>query len=157
MKHLKHIFILSLILIGINVNSQNLEQTRWFTNRTHVALAKVEKEMYKAGDGANGAELKKAIKLQVIALNLSKQNNFKDAVGYSFKARALCIELCTKMNISEGAFYALNDDEKVYCNPANYNNLSLNQALLNNAQIKQIDDLDILDITKFHQIDLNIK
>ena len=150
--------MLSLLLLGsFGFNAQNAEQSRMFFNRTHVAIAKVEKEMYKAGNATYNIEIKKAIKYQVMALNLYKQNNFKDADGYSYKARTQCIELCTNMNISEGAFYALNDDEKVYCKPATYTNLSFNQALLNNNQTKQIDDLDILDIVKFHEIDLNIK
>jgi hypothetical protein len=161
MKHylnLKQITVLSFFLLtGMKLNAQTSEQSRMFFNRTHVAIAKVEKEMYRANDATYGAELKKAVKYQVIALNLWKQNNFKDAVGYSHKARAQCIELCTKMNISEGSYYALNDEEKTYCKPADYASLALKPDLLDPAQTKQIDEVNILDPAKFREIDLNIK
>jgi len=156
--NLKQVLILSLFLvIGLNVSAQTSWESRMFFNRTHVAISKVEKEMHKANDPTYTAEIKKAIKYQVIALNLWHQNKFKDAVGYSYKARAQCIELCTKMSISEGAFYALNDEEKVYCKPADYSSLNMNPGLLQPAQTKQIDDLDILDHAKFFEIDLYIK
>ena len=162
MKHLisnlkTGLILSSLLIVGVKFNAQTAEQARMFFNRSHVAIAKVEKEMYNIGSTTYNAEIKKAIKYQVIALNLYKANNFKDAVGYSYKARTQCIEICTNMSISEGVHYALNDDEKTYCKPATYTNLGFNQSLLNVNQIKQIDDLDILDIVKFHQIDLNIK
>lgn len=162
MKHyilnLKQLLILpALLVIGLNLSAQTSWESRMFFNRTQVAINKVEKEMYKANDRTNEAEIKKAMKFQVIALNLWKQDKFKDAVGYSYKARTQCIELCTKMNISEGAFYALNDEEKAYCKPADYTNLNMKSNLLEPAQIKQIDELNILDPAKFFEIDLYIK
>ncbi len=153
----KQTFILCLLLAGSSLSAQTAWESRMFFNRTHVAISKVEKEMYYAKDAGNSAEIKKAIKYQVIALNLFKQNNFKDAVGYSYKARALCIELCTKMGISEGSFYALNDEEKAYCKPDDYTQLAFKPSLLTPAQTKQIDELDILNPAKFFEIDLYIK
>lgn len=154
----RQVLMLSLLLLaGFNLRAQSSWEARMFFNRTHVAINKVEKEMHFANDRTYEAELKKAMKYQVIALNLWHENKFKDAVGYSYKARTQCIELCTKMSISEGAFYALNDEEKTYCKPADYTNLNMKPALLQPAQIKKIDELNILDPAKFFEIDLYIK
>jgi len=154
----KQVLILSLFLvIGLNLNAQSSWESRMFFNRTHVAINKVEKEMYFGNNRTYEAELKKAMKFQIIALNLWKQNNFKDAVGYSYKARTQCIEICNKMAISEVTYYALNDEEKTYCKPADYSNLTMKANLLEPAQTKKIDELDILDPAKFFEIDLYIK
>lgn len=143
------------LLIGLNLKSQTSLESRMFFNRTHVAIAKVEKEIYNSKDSSYTNDIKKAIKYQVIALNLFGQNNFRDAVGYSYKARVQCIEICNKMNISEGAFYALNSDETNYCKPSDYINLT--SGKLTPKQAKQIDELDIFNLTKFFEIDLSIK
>jgi hypothetical protein len=162
MKHyfrdLKQTLIIFLsVLFFTSINSQNSEQARFFINRSHIAVAKVQKEMYKSGKKEYDAEIKKAIKYQVIAIQLHKENKFKEAVGYSFKSRSQCMELCNKMGISEGAFYALNDDEKVYCNPNDFTGMNVNPALLNASESQKIEDLDILNVQKFREINLNIK
>lgn len=137
------------------VFSQSAIQAHDFINRSHVSVAKVEKEMFKANDNTNGPELKNAIKYQLIAVKLYQEKNYKDAVGYSYKARTICMELCTKMNISEGAWYALNDSEKVYCKPELYTNLH-NVNLLSPEETNKVDNLDVLDVQKFHAFELGI-
>src|SRR3954471_342090 len=82
------------ILLGYSVKAQNAEQTRMFFNRNQVALMKVEKEMYYGNNTNHASELKKAMKYQAIALNLNNAGNFQDAVGYAYKSRNLCIEIC---------------------------------------------------------------
>ena len=148
--------LILLILLGYNIKAQNSEQTKMFFNRNQVALMKVEKEMYYANNTTYSAELKKAMKYQAIALNLHNQGNFKDAVGYAYKSRNLCIEICTQMNIAERTFYALNDDEKIYCHPASYNNLVINMGLLQPAQITEIDNLNLMDPANFYNVIMNI-
>ena len=65
------------------------------------------------------------------------------------------IELCTKMNISEGTWYQLNEDEKVYCKPGQYTDID-NTSLLSAEEIKKVDDLNILDVPKFLEFELSI-
>jgi hypothetical protein len=151
------IALLLFVAMGHALTAQNSEQARSFINRSHIAVAKVQKEMYFAGKSEHEAEIKKAIKLQMTAVALHKDQKYKEALAYSYKSRAKCIELCNLMNISEGAWYSLNDDEKVYCKPADCNKVIENPALLNAAESKKIDELNIMDVQKFHEITLNIK
>lgn len=145
-----------LVLLGYNVKAQTSEQTHMFFNRNQVVLMKVEKEMYYANNTNYSAELKKAMKYQAIALNLHNQGNFKDAVGYAYKSRNLCIEVCNLMNIDERIHYGLNDAEKIYCIPASYNNLVVNMGLIKPAQITEIDNLDLMQPTDFYNVTMNI-
>ncbi len=152
-KYLKNIITLLILCISINLNSQTYEQARSFINKTHIAIAKVQKEMYYSNNIEYNIEIKKAIKLQMISLKLFKESNFKEATNYSFWSRSQCIEICSKMNISEGTWYVLNEEEKQYCNT---NNIKVT-IKLNDFENKKINELNILDVSKFREIDLNIK
>jgi hypothetical protein len=146
-----------LLIFGTSLSGQNSDQARTFIGRSHVAIMKVEKEMYRAGDNANAAELKKALKYQMIAINLYKQNKLKEAVAYSFKSRSICMEVCNKMGIAEGSHYNLNDEEKTFCNPAPNADLTIQSGLLSKEQTKEIDEVDVLDVQKFHKLELSIQ
>lgn len=155
---LKQGWIVAILLtLGMTMNAQTSDQSRLFIGRSHVAIMKVEKEMYKANDNTNAADLKKAVKYQMIAVNLYKQNKLSEAVANSYKSRAICIELCNKMSISEGQFYNLNDDEQTFCTPASYSNLTLHPGKLTASQNKEVDELNVLDFQKFHQLELSVK
>ncbi|MBK9284880.1 MAG: hypothetical protein IPM51_11275 [Sphingobacteriaceae bacterium] len=154
----KKALIIAFLFCGFIALSQTREQARTFVSRSHIALAKIEKEMYYSKNTQFESQLKKAIKYQLTAVKLYKENKYSDAVGYSYKSRSLSMEICKDMNISEGTWYNLNDEEKVYCDPAKYVSGDFNFNILNADQIKLIDELDLLNPQKFHEIELgNLK
>ena len=153
MKRYFNAFICTILLfVTMNLSSQTVTQTTSFINRSHISIAKVQKEIYRSGNSIYTTEIKKAIKYQVIAISLFKQNKFKDALAYSYKARVQCIELCSKLSINEN--YNLNDDEKTYFFNGSFTT-DLNQ--LDVTENKKIEDLDIMNVSKFLEIELSIK
>lgn len=151
----KNVLTIALLLAGSVFFAQNQEQSRMFTNRTHVALAKVEKEMYFSNNNTYAADLKKAIKYQMIAINFFKSNDFVNAVAYSYKSRVQCMEICTNMSIAEGQTYALTNEEKVYCDPNKYVNVKMKTDILSADDTKKVDELNLLDPAKFHELKLS--
>jgi hypothetical protein len=152
--NLKNILVIALLLSGSAFFAQNKDQGRFFINRTHVGIAKIEKEMYYGNNNTYEADLKKAIKYQLIAVKYLKDNDYANAVAYSFKSRAIVVDICTKMNIAEGQAYNLNDDEKAYCDPSKYTNLKFKADMLSAEQTKTVDELNLLDPAKFHELEL---
>jgi len=153
----KFLTIILSLIIFTNLSSQNSEQTRSFVNRTHMAIAKVQKEMLRSGKNNFDAELKKAMKYQVIALRLYKENKLKDAVGYSYKARSQSLELLNTLSKPAVERFDLNEDEKTFCKASDFTSLALKPGLIDAAETKKIEELDVMNIQKFLEIELNIK
>jgi hypothetical protein len=152
MKRYFNAFICALLLlITTNLSSQTTEQTKSFINRTHIAIAKVQKEIYRSGKYDFSEDAKKVIKYQVIAIKLFKENKFKEAIAYSYKSRIQCIELCNKLPVVDN--YNLTDDEKTYCFNGSF---VTNLSMLSSDEARKIEDLNILDVAKFLEIELNI-
>jgi hypothetical protein len=116
---------------------------------------KVEKEMYIKNDSSNADEIKKSIGYQMMAINLFKQNKFKESVIFSFKSRSICISLCDKMNISEGKYYALDENEKLFFNSSS--SAAEPKNLLTKSQTDEINRINVMDPYKFQQLELSIK
>jgi hypothetical protein len=142
-------------ILLIKVSAQNYEQARSFINRSHISIMKVEKEMYIKNDSSNADEIKKSVGYQMMAINLFKQNKFKESVIYSFKSRSVCISLCDKMNISEGKYYVPDEYEKSFFNSSS-SGKELNNSLTQ-SQIDEINRLNVMDPYKFQRLELNIK
>jgi len=156
--NLKNVLMLTFSLSGSVLLSQTREQSRVFVSRTHIAIAKIEKEMYYTGQNNFDADVKKAIKYQMIAVKLFKENNFKDAVAYSYKSRVQSMEICSKMNIAEGSTYELNAEEKTFCDPSKYTSMNFNIGLLSSDDSQKVETLDMLNPQKFHELELgNLK
>ena len=114
--------------------------------------------MYYTGQNNFDADVKKAIKYQMIAVKLFKENNFKDAVAYSYKSRVQSMEICSKMNIAEGSTYELNAEEKTFCDPSMYTSMNFNIGLLSSDDSQKVETLDMLNPQKFHELELgNLK
>jgi hypothetical protein len=155
MKNKTKILSFLFYLLWFGVKSQTLEQARSFVNRTHIAIAKVEKEMFKSAKNDFALELKKAMKYQTIAIKMHKDGNASKAVGYSYKARVISLELLNTLSKQSVEALDLNDDEKLFCKPSEYSNL--NNDLIDKTTQKKIEDLDVLDVLKFREIELSIK
>jgi hypothetical protein len=152
--NLKNILLIALLLSGLTFFAQNKEQGRLFINRTHVGLAKIEKEMYYGNNNTYEADVKKAIKYQLIAVNFFKDNDYANAVAYSYKSRAIVIDICSKMSIAEGNSYNLNTDEKVFCDPSKYTLVKMKTDILSVDLSQKVDELNLLDPAKFHELEL---
>jgi hypothetical protein len=150
--NIKLLIILSILLM--KVRAQNYEQARYFINRSHVSIMKVEKEMYIKNDTSNTGEIKKSVGYQMMAINLFNQSKFKESVIYSFKSRSICTSLCDKMNISEGKYYGPDEYEKSFFNSSD--SMKLNN-LLTPSQIDEINKINVMDPYKFQQLGLSIK
>ena len=111
--------------------------------------------MYFANNNTYAADLKKAIKYQLIAIKFFKDNDFANAVAYSYKSRVQCIEICTQMSINEGQTYNLTNDEKAYCDPNKYTNVKMKTDILSAEDTKKVDELNLLDPAKFHELELS--
>ena len=158
LSNMRHALMLFFLLCGFVLFSQTREQSRVFVSKTHIALAKIEKEMYYSKSTTFESELKKAIKFQLMAVKLYKEAKYFEAVGYSLKSRSLSIEICKQMNISEGNWYNLNDEEKAYCDPSKYTNMNYTTDQLSPELSKTVEDLDLLNPQKFHELELgNLK
>jgi len=151
MEYIKRVLVLLLVIVGTNLISQTSDQSRSFINRTHIAIAKVQKEIYRSGKYDFSEDIKKAIKYQVIAIKLFKENKLKESISYSYKSRIQCIELCSKLSIIEN--YNINDDEKTYCFNGEF---ITNLSPLSTEENRKIEELNILDVSKFLEIELNI-
>lgn len=148
-----YLWILALIILSSNLSSQTSDQTRSFVNRSHIAIAKVQKEIYRSGKADYSSEIKKSMKYQTIAIKLFKENRLQDAIAYSYKARLQCIDICGKMSITEN--FNIDDDEISYF--FSVKNFVTDSNLLDIDENKKIEELDILDVSKFFEIELNIK
>lgn len=150
----------ALLLAAFNFNAQTREQARVFVSKTHVAIAKIEKEMHFSNTNNYDADIKKAIKYQLTAVKLFKENDFFNAVAYSYKSREICIEICSesKMNISERSYYALSDEDKTFCDPSKYSAMKFKTSLISAEANQKVDQLDMLNLQKFHELELgNLK
>lgn len=153
MKYLKHIFLFC--FFGLSVHAQTSEQARYFVNRTHIALAKVEKEMYKSGNSTPTAELKQGLKFQTIALKMHKEGNFEKAVAYSYKAREISLDLLKTLSPNSVAGLSPDNDEKTICKPDTYKDLNTNG--IDKTKNSEIDNLNVMDPMKFREVELNVK
>jgi hypothetical protein len=155
MNHSKNIFLFLFCFVVAGLNAQTSEQAKYFVNRTHIALAKVQKEMYRSGKNDQDSELKDGLKFQTLALKMYKDGNFEKAVGYSYKAREISLTLLN--TFSKQSVEALNPDnnEQTFCKPETYKNLETKN--LDKSKSEQIDQLNVLDPLKFRDIELNIK
>ena len=151
MEYIKRVLVILLLIVGTNLISQTSDQSRSFINRTHIAIAKVQKEIYRSGKYDFSEDIKKVIKYQVIAIKLFKENKFKEAIAYSYKSRIQSIELCNKLSIVDN--YNLTDDEKIYCFNGSF---VTNLSMLSTDENRKIEELNILDVAKFLEIELNI-
>jgi hypothetical protein len=137
------------------LSSQTSEQARYFVNRTHIALAKVQKEMYRSGKNDQGTELKEGLKFQTIALKMYKEGNFEKAVGYSYRSREISLTLLNTLSKQSVEALSPDNDEKTFCKPDSYKNLDTKS--IGKSKSEQIDELNVLDPLKFRDIELNIK
>jgi hypothetical protein len=151
----KNIFLFLFCFIVAGLSSQTSEQARYFVNRTHIALAKVQKEMYRSGKNDQGNELKDGLKFQTVALKMYKDRNFEKAVGYSYKAREVSLTLLNTLSKHSVEALSPDNDEKTFCKPGEYKNLDTKN--IDKSKAAQIDQLNVLDPLKFRDIELNIK
>ena len=156
----RYLIILSVLFAGLGLHSQNREQCRVFVSKTHVALAKIEKEMYYSNTNNYDADIKKAIKYQLTAVKLFKENDFFNAVAYSYMSREICMDICSesKMNISERSYYQLTEEDKAFCVPSKYAGINFKTSLISAEDNQKVDQLDMLNPQKFHELELgNLK
>lgn len=153
---IKNSLIITLLcLLSFSSKSQTIEQAKDFGNRTHIALAKVQKEMYRTGKSDFTADLKKALKYQTIAVKMYSSSDAKNTVAYSYKARAIALELLQTLSPRSVEALTFNEEEKGYCKPADYSNLKLD--LIDDTNLKKIENLNVLDVTKFRELELSLK
>jgi hypothetical protein len=155
MRHLKNNLLFLICMLGLSISAQTSEQARYFVNRTHIALAKVQKEMYRSGKDDQGSDLKEGLKYQTLALKMYKDGNFEKAVGYSFKAREISLKLLNTLSKQSLEALSPDSDEKTFCKPDTYKDLNTNG--IDKTKAEEIDKLNVLDPMKFREIELNIK
>jgi hypothetical protein len=153
--HIRQALVVLLLVICNSLTSQTSDQARSFINRSHIAIAKSQKEIYRSGKTVFDNDFKKSIKYQTIALKLFKENKLSEAVVYSYKARNQSMNICAKLgtDISE---FNLNNDEMLYFNGGDGKS-TLDSNILSSDELKKIQNLDILDVAKFLEIELSIK
>ncbi len=139
----------------VGLSAQTSEQARYFVNRTHIALAKVEKVMYKTNNATPSAELKQGLKFQTIALKMYQEGNFEKAVGYSYKAREISLELLKTLSPASVDGLSADDNEKTIVKPDTYKDLNVNS--IDKIKAEQIDNLNVMDPLKFREVELNVK
>jgi hypothetical protein len=155
MNYSKKILPLLFCFMVMSVGAQTSEQARYFVNRTHIALAKVEKVMYKSGNSTPSAELKQGLKFQTIALKMHKDGNFEKAVAYSYKAREISLDLLKTLSPNSVEGLSPDANEKAICKPDSYKDL--NTMDIDKEKNSEIDNLNVMDPAKFLQLELNIK
>ncbi|MGZ4036339.1 MAG: hypothetical protein ACXVPQ_00835 [Bacteroidia bacterium] len=153
-------FFCTLILfvcIPALLSSQTADQAKAFITRSQMALFKSQKELLKQSNRNYDAALKKSIKFQLMAVKLFKQNNFKDAVGFSFKSRSQSLEILNNVCKEAVANLGLNSDEKGYCNVSEYNKLEAKSGLLTPAETEKVESMDVTRIQQLNELELGIK
>lgn len=153
-----HFLILSFLFLAFTaLRSQTAEQARSFITRSQMAISKAQKELLKQSDHNHDADLRKAAKLQVIAVKLYKQNNFKDAVGFSFRSRSQSLGILNDICKEAVSGLSLNADEKSFCDAASYNNLEPKKGQLTQAESDKIDNMNTFDPRQLMELEIGIK
>jgi hypothetical protein len=152
------LFVVLVLISGGSLIAQTQLQAKNFINISMKGVYKVQKELMRGtlNMKTTEAEFKKCVKYQYIAVKLYNQNKFADAVGYSYKARVLAVEILDPIDKMAKEKMKVTDEEKVFCDPAKYVNLQINPKLLTTEDSKKIDDLNSTDHMEFRKLALGI-
>jgi hypothetical protein len=155
MNYSKNIILFLSCFFVLSLGAQTSEQARYFVNRTHIALAKVEKEMYRSNNSVPTADLKQGLKFQTIAIKMHKDGNFEKAVAYSYKAREISLDLLKTLSPNSIEGLSPDTNEKTICKPESYKELDTSN--IDPTKNSEIDNLNVMDPASFHKVELNVK
>lgn len=111
--------------------------------------------MYKTNNATPTEELKRGMKFQTIALKMHQEGNFEMAVGYSYKARDISLNILRTLSPTSVEGLSTDDSEKTICKPDSYKGLNTNSIDI--AKAEQIDTLNVMDPMKFREVELSVK
>jgi hypothetical protein len=145
------------LLIGGSFFAQTQQQASHFINISLKGVNKTQKDLMRGKvSAASDPDFRKAMKYQFIAVKLFNQNNFQEAVIYSYKARLFVEEILSPTDPIVKDKMKISDEEKIFFDPAKVGDVKMTPKILNAADSKKLDEVNFLDIEEFRKLELGV-
>jgi hypothetical protein len=150
----KKFLILILGLIGFTaVFAQNQEQAKGFVNKSIHAINKLQKELAYRKNNTFNSDLKGIFVNQIMAVELFKKNDFKQALNYSYSAREKAMELIAKIGVVIPKETLMEPSEALFFKK---NDTFIPKPVLSNSATNQLNQCDVLNYAQTSQLTLFI-
>lgn len=141
------------VMLGGIMFSQNQEQSKNFINKSIHSIYKIQKELSYRQNKMYNQDLKSILANQLMAIELYKKNDLKQALNYSYAAREKSMELLAKIGVTIPKETLMEPFEAEFFKKQT---AFVPKPVLNTTVQEQLNKCDVLDFKQTSQFSLFI-